>query len=71
MQLDHQAEQEQEENPEAYQLRSRTVQRMNIFETANPSNFLLTDGVCPILSLIMLLSLSKIIINCGSAKHYQ
>jgi hypothetical protein len=56
MQLDNQAKPEQEGNPEAYQLRSRTVQKMNIFETANPSNFLLTDGVCPILSLIMFLS---------------
>ena len=55
MQLDHQAEPEQEENPEAHQLRSRN-RRMNIFETANPSNVLLTDGVCPILSLTMFLS---------------
>jgi hypothetical protein len=56
MQLDHQAEREQEGNPEAYQLLSRKIQKMNIFETANLSNFLLADGVCPILSLIMFLS---------------
>ena len=56
MQLDHQAEPEQEDNPEVYQLRSRKVQTMNIYEIANLSNFLLTDGVCPILSSIKFLS---------------